>query len=119
VGGRDEVGGAALRRWALRFTQRYGDRLMERGIPGWPERFFGGHTWGHRPGLLLKGEAPGIDALLGEGIAPALGISMYSARRLRAALDGGRDRILGNEHGLLATAEGRILWFQARLVDRL
>ena len=117
--GRGVVPGDRLREWTARYAERHGYRLADTKIHGWPERYFDAHTVGHRPGLVLVGEALGIDALLGEGIAPALWISEYAAGRLRRALDEGTDRIAGYESGFLATPEGRNLWFQARLADRL
>jgi flavin-dependent dehydrogenase len=117
--GRGRVPGDVLRRFTARYAERHGYRLADEKIAGWPERYFDGGTLGHRPGLVLVGEALGIDALLGEGIAPALWSAHYAAERLRAALDQGTDRIAGYETGFLATLEGRNLWFQARLADRI
>lgn len=117
--GRGRVPGRVLRDWTEQFAARRGFRCVEDKIAGWPERYYDARTRGHRPGLVLVGEAFGIDALLGEGIAPALQHADYAAGRLRAALDGGDDRIAGYESGFLRTLEGRNLWFQARLADRL
>lgn len=117
--GRGVVPGDVLRRWTESYAQRLGYRLVDTKVHGWPERYFDAGVEGHRPGLVLVGEALGIDALLGEGIAPALGIATYAAGRLRRALDDRSGRITGYESGFLATAEGRNLWFQARLADRL
>lgn len=117
--GRGVVSGDVLRRWTLEYAERSGYRLVDTKIHGWPERYFDAGVVGHRPGLVLVGEALGIDALLGEGIAPSLFIATYAARRLRAALDVRSSTISGYESGFLATEEGRNLWFQARLADRL
>ena len=117
--GRGRVPGDVLRRWTDAFAERCGYRRLDARIAGWPERYFDVGVRGARPGLLLVGEALGIDALLGEGIAPALWISEYAAGRLRSALDAGVDRVEGYEQGLLWSEEGRNLWFQARLADRL
>jgi flavin-dependent dehydrogenase len=116
---RGVVPGERLRAWTAAWAARLGYRLAEPKLQGWPERYFDAGVRGHRPGLLLVGEALGIDALLGEGIAPALATAEYAARRLRRALDEGADRVSGYESGLLASVEGRNLWFQARLADRL
>ena len=117
--GRGQVPGSRLRDWTARFAERNGFRCVEDKIAGWPERYYDASTRGHRPGLILVGEAFGIDALLGEGIAPALHHAAYAAERLKGALDGGEDRIGGYESGFLRSVEGRNLWFQARLADRL
>lgn len=117
--GRGLVSGDRLRRWTADYAARRGYRLADTKLHGWPERYYDAATLGHRPGLLLIGEALGIDALLGEGIAPALFSARYAAARLRGALDEGSDRIAGYESGFLATPEGRNLWLQARLADRI
>jgi flavin-dependent dehydrogenase len=117
--GRGRVPGRELRAWTERFAARHGFRCVEDKIAGWPERYYDRSTRGHRPGLVLVGEAYGIDALLGEGIAPALHQAAYAARRLAEALHAGRQRIRGFDAGFRRTLEGRNLWFQARLADRL
>lgn len=117
--GRGVVPGDVLRRWTAEYAARHGYRLADSKIHGWPERYLDAGTLGHRPGLVLVGEALGIDALLGEGIAPSLFSATYAASRLRRALDDRSARIAGYESGFLASAEGRNLWFQARLADRL
>jgi flavin-dependent dehydrogenase len=113
------VPGEQLRAWVARYAARLGYRLVEPKLQGWPERYFDAGVRGARPGLVLVGEALGIDALLGEGIAPSFAISEHAARRLRRALDAGCDRLTGYESSFLSTTEGRNLWFQARLADRL
>ncbi|HJL20056.1 MAG TPA: NAD(P)/FAD-dependent oxidoreductase [Sandaracinaceae bacterium LLY-WYZ-13_1] len=117
--GRGRVPGRELRAWTDRFAARHGFRCVEDKLTGWPERYYDTGARGHRPGLFLVGEAFGIDPLLGEGIAPALHHAAYAARRLKEALDAGTDRVRGYERGFLCTLEGRNLWFQARLADRL
>lgn len=117
--GRGRVPGGELRTWTERFAARHGFRRVDDRIAGWPERYFDTSTRGHRPGLVLVGEAFGVDPLLGEGIAPALHHAAYVARRLKSALDAGSRTIPGYESRFLRTLEGRNLWFQARLADRL
>jgi flavin-dependent dehydrogenase len=68
---------------------------------------------------VLVGEAHGIDALLGEGIAPSMFSAVFAAERVREALDRSEDRIPFYESRFAASEEGRNLWFQARLADRL
>ena len=116
--GRGRVPGHRLRAWTEAFAERRGFRRVSDTIRGWPERYLTRGTRAHRPGLVLVGEAYGIDPLLGEGIAPAIEHASYTAGRLRDALDRGSPRIRGFERGfLLGTTEGRNLLFQARLAD--
>ena len=69
---------------------RFGFRLVDDKIGGWPERYFERSAKAHRPGLILVGESWGIDPLLGEGIAPSLEMARYAAGRLKGALDAGK-----------------------------
>jgi flavin-dependent dehydrogenase len=117
--GRGVASGEQLRSWTQRYAEQRGYRLAEDKIAGFPERYWDWRTRGHRPGLVLVGEAFGIDALLGEGIAPAMYSAVYAAGRVKEALDAGSRRIGGYERGFLASAEGRNLWFQARLANRI
>jgi flavin-dependent dehydrogenase len=103
----------------MRFAERNGYRAVEAKLQGWPEHYFSRRTRAHLPGLVLTGEAFGIDPLLGEGIAPALEISRYAARRVKAALDAGEKTIRAYESGLLLTHEGANLAFQEILANRL
>jgi flavin-dependent dehydrogenase len=113
------VPGSELRRWTARFAERRGFRLVDDKIAGWPERYADRSTRGHRPGLVLVGEAWGIDRLLGEGIAPALHHAIYAAMRIKWALDAGDDRIDDYDAGFWASIEGRNLRFQGHLADRI
>lgn len=115
--GRGRVPGSELRRWVERFAARRGYRMVEDKLAGWPERYLDPRVRAHRPGLVLLGEAYGIDPLLGEGIAPAIFSAVYAAMRLRGALDSGAERIRGYERGFFSTIEGRNLRFQMYLAD--
>lgn len=117
--GRGTVSGEQLRSYLESYASRRGFRLAGSKVQGWPERFYDWGTRGSRPGLLLIGEALGIDALLGEGIAPALYSARYAAERLKRALDSSSRQIQGYERGFAWTDEGYNLVFQARLADRL
>jgi hypothetical protein len=46
-------------------------------------------------------------------------MARYAARRIRRALDRGTPILRGYEGGFLLTREGRNLWFQERLANRL
>ncbi|MBX7194278.1 MAG: NAD(P)/FAD-dependent oxidoreductase [Sandaracinaceae bacterium] len=117
--GRGVVPGETLRAWTQRYAEQRGYRLLDDKIAGFPERYWDWRSRGHRPGLVLVGEAFGIDALLGEGIAPSMYSAVYAAGRVKDALDRGTRSIRGYERGFLFTAEGKNLWFQARLADRI
>ena len=117
--GRGTVDGRTLRRWTNTFAKRHGFELYEPKLRGWPEHYYSPKTKAHLPGLLLTGEAWGVDPLLGEGIAPALEMSMYAAGRLKVALDRGSDRIAGYERRFRRTAAGRNLHYQYRLANLL
>ncbi len=117
--GRGRVPGSELRAWTERFAKAGGFRRVDDKIAGWPEHYLDTTTRGHRPGLVLVGEAYGIDPLLGEGIAPALQHASYAASRLKQALDAGRDRIRRYEAGFARTLEGKNLRFQMYLANLL
>ncbi len=117
--GRGRVSGESLRAFTERYAEARGFRRTGDKIAGWPERYWDVGARAHRPGLLLVGEAHGIDALLGEGIAPSMFSAVFAAERVREALDRSEDRVPLYEARFAATAEGQNLWFQARLADRL
>ncbi|HJK94898.1 MAG TPA: NAD(P)/FAD-dependent oxidoreductase [Polyangiaceae bacterium LLY-WYZ-15_(1-7)] len=117
--GRGVASGSALKAWTEAYAARSGFRRVDEKIAGWPEHYWSPKTEAHRPGLILTGEAWGIDPLLGEGIAPALEISRYAAGRLKEALDAGTPTIPGYERGFRKTPEGRNLKFQWRLAEML
>lgn len=114
---RGRIPGSELRRWTERFAARKGYRLVDDKIAGWPERYLEAKVRSHRPGLVLVGEAHGIDPLLGEGITPALFHACYAAMRLRGALDAGAESIRGYESGFWSSIEGKNLRFQGHLAD--
>ncbi len=117
--GRGRVSGEQLRAYTERYAARLGFKSVGSKILGWPERYWDVGARAHRPGLVLVGEAHGIDALLGEGIAPSMFSAVFAAERVREALDRSEDRIPLYESRFAASVEGRNLWFQARLADRL
>lgn len=110
--------GQTLRDWTMRYARDRGFELVDE-LCGWPEHYYGRGNRGHAPGLLLVGEAYGIDPLLGEGITPALQHAAYAARRLRQALDDDRLVCGGFERDFLWTEPGWNLNFQRFLADRL
>ncbi len=117
--GRGVTPGHELRRWTEAFAARNGFKRVDAKIAGWPEHYYDPHRRAHLPGLVLTGEAWGIDPLLGEGIAPSLEMARYAAARIKVALDRGVRRIDGYEAGFRATEEGKNLVFQWRLANLL
>jgi flavin-dependent dehydrogenase len=117
--GRGVVPGSVLRAWTDAYAERNGFARVEAKIGGWPEHYYARTTRAHREGLVLIGEAWGVDPLLGEGIGPAFETASYAARRVKEALDAGRRTIPRYELGFLFAAEGRNLWFQSKLADLL
>jgi len=117
--GRGVTAGSRLREWTEAYAERNGFRAVESKLAGWPERYYSRRLKAHRPGLILIGEAHGIDPLLGEGITPAVQTALYAAKRLQRALDRGQQRIRGYEFGFLMSEEGWNLYFHEFLADRL
>lgn len=118
--GRGVTPGGVLREWTERFAARHGFSLVDAKLQGWPEHYWSPRNEAHRPGLVLTGEAWGIDPLLGEGIAPSLEISRYAAARVKEALDAGVATIPRYERDFAnKTEEGANLKFQWRLAELL
>ena len=117
-GGRLNVGlmhypGAALS--GAELTSLLERHLVTHGVKlrgparGWP-------AWGYSPSatvsaphLLLVGDAAGIDALTGEGIAVGMEQGLVAADTVVAALDHGDLRFLGYRHALRRATVGREL----------
>ena len=117
--GRGVAAGEDLRAWTDAFAERNGYRRVDTKLAGWPEHYYSHRTRAHVPGVLLTGEAWGIDPLLGEGIAPSIEISRYAAGRLKEALDAGVRTIPRYEKTFRKTEPGQNLRFQERLADLL
>ena len=117
--GRGITSGALLRGWTEAFAARNGFRRVDAKLSGWPEHYYSHRTRAHAPGVLLTGEAWGIDPLLGEGIAPALELSRYAAGRLKEALDNGSRSLSHYERDFQSTEPGRNLRFHERLANLL
>ena len=117
--GRGVATGEQLRAWTEAFAERNGYRRVDDKLAGWPEHYYSHRTRAHVPGVILTGEAWGIDPLLGEGIAPSIEISRYAAQRLKSALDAGTRHLRHYEKSFLRTVPGKNLRFQERLADML
>jgi flavin-dependent dehydrogenase len=102
-------------------------RLDEHGLTlagaarGWPAWGYHPRTRVAAPHLLTVGDAAGIDALTGEGIAVAMEQGLVAARAIAAALGSGDFRFAGYRRALRRAAVGRELaidrWL-ARLLYR-
>jgi flavin-dependent dehydrogenase len=102
------LGGAELTSLLARHLEVHGIRL-DGPARGWP-------AWGYLPGatvaaphLLLVGDAAGIDALTGEGIAVGMEQGLVAADTIAAALDKGDFRLAGYRRALRRATVGREL----------
>jgi flavin-dependent dehydrogenase len=128
AGGRVNVGamhtpsrplsGAALERLLRASLVRHGVTLPT-GARGWP-------AWRYRtrariagPHVLCVGDAAGIDALTGEGIAVGLEHGPLAAGAIRAALASGDFRFAGYARAVRRAVVGRELALDARLAALL
>lgn len=117
--GRGVSEGRVLREWTDDYAERNGFRRVESKIAGWPEHYYHPRSQAHRPGLVLVGEAWGVDPLLGEGIAPSFETARYAARRMAEAIGSGTRTIPKFERDFLRSEEGKNLRFQFRLAKLL
>jgi len=65
----------------------HGYNLEDYKIEGHPIRWFEASGEFSVPGLILAGDAAGVDALFGEGIAPALGYGRLAAKAIKTAFE--------------------------------
>jgi geranylgeranyl reductase family protein len=111
--------GPALRRMLRDGLARHGVELSSRGARGWP-------AWGYHPRapvaasrMLTVGDAAGIDALTGEGIAVALEHGRIAGDAAASALATGDFRFADYPRTLRRAVVGRELnldrWLAARL----
>lgn len=117
--GRGVVPGQALRQWTDGLAERHGFRRLDAKIAGWPERYYTTQSRAHRAGLILIGEAWGIDPLLGEGIAPAFAMARYGAGRIKESLDRGEKVIPDYESAFRWSTEGMNLRLHSQLARLL
>jgi flavin-dependent dehydrogenase len=112
------LSGAAIEALLERGLAAYGVTLPE-GARGWP-------AWRHRrgarvaaPHLLCVGDAAGIDALTGEGIAVGLEHGPIAAEAIARALATGDFRFLGYAEAVARAVVGRELTLDGRLARLL
>ena len=86
-----------------------GYHLQDYKIEGHPIRWFEAAGEFSVPGLILVGDAAGVDALFGEGIAPALGYGRIAAKAIKAALEKGDFRFSDYNKQVLSSEMGKSL----------
>ena len=108
---------------ALRETlARLGVVLDHHEVKGHPLRWFHPRAVFSSPGVLLVGDAAGVDPLLGEGISFALGYGEVAARELLEAFiqgdfsfKGYRDRVLRHRVGRFLRWRTAVAWLIYRI----
>jgi geranylgeranyl reductase family protein len=112
------LGGAELQRLLTDTLSRHGVRLPStaRGWPAWPyeprARIAGPH-------VLCVGDAAGIDALTGEGIAVGLEHGAIAAAEIAAALDRNDYAFTGYRSAIARAIVGRELSLDGKIASRL
>lgn len=111
------LGGAEIVRILTRTLARYGVALpTARGWPAWP---YSPEAPVAAPHLLCVGDAAGIDALTGEGIAVGLEEGPIAADAICGALDTGDVSFAGYRAAIRRGVVGRELALDARLARML
>lgn len=113
-----DLGGKELDALLVRQLRRFGLELPgpARGWPAWP---YDARLPVAAPHVLLAGDAAGIDALTGEGIAVGLEQGPLAARAAAAALDSGDFGFSGYASALRRATVGRELALDGRLARLL
>jgi flavin-dependent dehydrogenase len=102
-----------------RYVEARGDRFNPAHLKSWPEREFQPGLPISQPGLLLVGEAAGIDPLVGEGIAQALEYGALAAAEIARAFERDDLSFRGWRRRLLRSRLGRTLRLYRFVADRL
>lgn len=89
--------------------QAHGYRLEDYKIEGHPIRWFDASGQFSMPGLVLAGDSAGVDALFGEGIAPALGYGRIAAEAVQAAFEKNDFSFSDYKKRVLSSAMGKSL----------
>ncbi|MCG2788202.1 MAG: NAD(P)/FAD-dependent oxidoreductase [Anaerolineae bacterium] len=87
----------------------HGYNLEDYKIEGHPIRWFEASGEFSVPGLILAGDAAGVDALFGEGIAPALGYGRISARAIKSAFEKNNFSFIDYKKRVLSSEMGKSL----------
>ncbi|GAB4489048.1 MAG: hypothetical protein OHK0031_12810 [Anaerolineales bacterium] len=93
---------------------RHGLSLENVRLEGHPIRWFEPKAAFAAPRILLAGDAAGVDALFGEGIAPALGYGKIAAQALMDAFERQDFSFSGYKKRLLNSALGKALTWRTR-----
>ena len=111
-----------LRKILAAEMEKKGYDLNDYPLQGHPIRWYESESTPSRPRILLVGDALGVDALLGEGISPALGYGRVAAEEIFHAFKSGDFSFSGYKKRLARSHLGRALnrrTFLARLFYRL
>lgn len=112
-----KLGGGEITRILSRTLARYGVSLpAARGWPAWP---YAPSASVAAPHVLCVGDAAGIDALTGEGIAVGLEHGPLAAAAIARALDGGNFAFTGYADSIRRGVVGRELALDGRLARML
>jgi flavin-dependent dehydrogenase len=95
--------------------QGRGRNLANYPLNGHPERWFDRKATFAVPGVLLVGDAAGVDPLFGEGISQALLYGGLAAQELVDAFTRGDFGFAGYRHRVLSSHLGRSLTLKSRL----
>jgi geranylgeranyl reductase family protein len=114
----DKLGGAALTELLRRGLRVHGIELGDEAR-GWPAWGYRGRAAVSASRVLLLGDAAGIDALTGEGIAVAMEHALVAAEHLAAAFAGGDFGFRGYRRALRRAVVGRELTLDGRLARLL
>lgn len=101
---------APLRRILADEMAAHGYNLDDYELKGHPIRWFEPANRAAIPRILLVGDALGVDALLGEGISPALGYGRIAAQEIKRAFENNDFRFQGYKSRLLRSRLGSALW---------
>lgn len=111
----------SLRQILAEEMAKSGYNLDDYELKGHPIRWYDVGNQASAPRVILVGDALGVDALLGEGISPALGYGRIAAEEILRAFAKDDFSFRGYSEGLLRTPLGAALWrrtFIARLFYR-
>jgi flavin-dependent dehydrogenase len=100
---------------------RLGCEELDQGWQGHPIHLFSPYNPMSAPGVLLVGDAAGVDPLFGEGVAVAMGYAKLAAETLQRAFANGDFRFRRFRRRVLLSPLGRYLmvrWLLANLIYR-
>ncbi|OQX64721.1 MAG: hypothetical protein B6I38_07810 [Anaerolineaceae bacterium 4572_5.1] len=112
---------ASLRRVLADEMEDHGYNLDDYELKGHPIRWYEPASMPSAPRIILVGDALGVDALLGEGISPALGYGRIAAQAIKEAFEKNDFSFQGYKKRILRSPLGGALWrrtFIAKLFYR-